>query len=65
MDKFQNSNVKFEKEINELGSEIVKIKINRNKHNKNKQENNDIPKEEKKEENIKNNILIIIMNLIY
>jgi mitogen-activated protein kinase kinase 1 len=55
MDKFQNSNVKFEKEINELGSEIVKIKINRNKHNKNKQENNDITKEEKKEENIKNN----------
>ncbi len=55
MDKFQNSNVKFEKEINELGSEIVKIKINRNKHNKNKQENNDITKEDKKEQIIKNN----------
>ena len=52
MDKeSQFSNVTFETEINELGSEIVSIKINRNKH-KNKQENNDIKKEkEEKEEN--------------
>ena len=49
-----NSNIKFEKEINELGSEIVKIKINRKKNNKNKQENNNTQKEEK-EQNINNN----------
>ena len=54
MDKeSQFSNVTFETEINELGSEIVSIKINRNKH-KNKQENND-QKNQKEENNNKPN----------
>jgi len=54
MDKeSQFSNVTFETEINELGSEIVSIKINRNKH-KNKQENND-SKNKKEENNNKSN----------
>ena len=54
MDKeSQFSNATFETEINELGSEIVSIKINRNKH-KNKQENND--SKNKKEEKNNNNL---------
>ena len=54
MDKeSQFLNATFETEINELGSEIVSIKINRNKH-KNKQENND--SKNKKEEKNNNNL---------
>ena len=50
MDKeSQFSNVTFETEINELGSEVVSIKINRNKHKNKKEENNNNLNENKSE----------------
>ena len=51
--KNNNSN-NFEVEIDELGDEIVKVKINRNRHKKNKQNIIKIDEEKEKEEKINN-----------
>ena len=53
MDDKVNGDSYIEKEIDELGEEIVKIKINRNKH-KNKQQSNNKIKEEKNSNDINN-----------
>ena len=48
-----NSNLVFEKELDELGSSIINIKINKNRHHKkvNNQENNNKKENEKNNEN--------------